>query len=95
PIKEELNEAVSILSDEQKQLFRRIYQRIESGEGYVVPDDFVRDSSMHQNFRTLRNVNFIRPIQGGRWLPGLEVQVKNFGKLAAKMKNQELGFSNL
>lgn len=98
PIKDELDEAVNVLTDEQKQLFKIIYQRIEGErQRYFVPTNFVREeantvSNTLKNYRALRNVNFIRPTSGGRWEANKEIQIKNFGRLAAKMKQRELGF---
>jgi Sec-independent protein translocase protein TatA len=98
PIKDELDESVVALTDDQKKLFREIYQNIEGErQRYFVPDDFqrqegTRESKLLKNYRALRNVNFIRPTLGGRWEAKKEVQIKNFGRLAAKMKQRELGF---
>jgi hypothetical protein len=99
PLQDELDEAIYALTGEQKRLFREIYKRIEGDRTrYYVPADFIRsgenkeETQQLKNFRALRDVNFIRPILGGRWEAGKEIQLKNFGKLAAKMKGAELGF---
>jgi hypothetical protein len=98
PIKDELEEAAIALTEDQKTLFREIYKVIEGERGrYFVPSDFVRkageaETQALKDYRALRNVNFIRPALGGQWRPGKEVQIKNFGKLAAQMLKKELGF---
>lgn len=95
PILNELEDAVSTLLSDQRFEFIKIYNQIYvQGENYKVPDDFVRESSYHGTLRALRNIGFIRPLQGGKWTAGKQVEVKNFGRLAAKLKAKELGFQS-
>ena len=93
PIINELTDAVATLLPEQKNEFRKIYNQVcVEGREFQLPSEFQRDSEYHSRLRALRNVYFIRPVGGGRWQAGKQVEVKNFGKLAAKLKTKELGF---
>lgn len=93
PILNELDEAVSTLLPEQKSEFRRIYNQIYvQGRDFKLPETFIRESEYHNILRALRTVNFIRPFGGGSWQAGHLVEMKNLGRLAAKLKPKELGF---
>jgi hypothetical protein len=89
PILNELDEAVANLLTEQKSEFMKIYNQIYlQGRDFKLPESFVRGSEYHNTLRALRTINFIRPFGGGSWKPGQQVEIKNFGRLAAKIKEK-------
>ncbi len=93
PILNELDEAVATLLAVQKSEFIKIYNQIYvQGRDFKLPDNFERDSDYHNTLRALRNVNFIRPFGGGKWKAGQQIEIKHFGRIAAKLKSKELGF---
>jgi len=92
PILNELKEAIDSLTVEQRETFVVIYRTIYmDGEDYEIPNSFERRSTYHYTLRALKNVNFIRRVGGEQWKPGAIVQIKNFGRLAVKLKGKELG----
>ncbi|RAU84058.1 hypothetical protein [Pontibacter arcticus] len=95
PVLNELDDAVSILNDRQKELFLEIYNNIYVHEEEVIlSQSFERDSEYHKDLRVLRNVNFVRPYLGGKWNIGKRIEVKNFGVLAGRLKAKELKSRN-
>lgn len=93
PILNEIDEAINTLSAEQKSEFRKIYNQVEvEGREVEIPADFVRKSDYHYILRALRNINFIKPFEGGNWKPGQRIRIRNMGRLAVKLRAKEIGF---
>ena len=90
PILDEMNFVLSSLSRPDRDLFMSIYQDIESGKGYSVPPDFERGNALHAQLRSLRELNLIRPTEGGRWQPGKPVELTRFAKVFGQVKRTEL-----
>jgi hypothetical protein len=89
PLVEVLRQTAGYLSPEACARFLEIYDYDATGEVYKVPDDFVRHSDHHREYRELRHSLLIRPRAGGQWDPGKEVEVCPFSHLLLK-QHQDL-----
>jgi hypothetical protein len=65
------------LPQAERDLIREILRR---GTAYRLDDDFQRESPVHSVLRALRKRGFIRPVDGGSWQPGVQVEITALGR---------------
>lgn len=67
------------LPQEERDLIREIL-RHGGGATYRLDEAFQRESPVHSVLRALRKRGFIRPVEGGSWQPGVQVEITALGR---------------
>lgn len=69
----------------------REFTLFAEGKVLVVPKDFQRNSSYHNNIlRELRKKKLIRPYEGGNWQPGSHIEVTRFGRMVYTSRREDI-----
>jgi hypothetical protein len=77
----EIRSPVNALTPEEKELFERIVDSDGLNRVDQIIEGFRRDTPGHEQLRKLRDLQLVRPIEGGRWKPEKHPVVTRFGHI--------------
>lgn len=77
----EIRSPVNALTPEEKKLFERIVDADGRKRVDQIIEGFRRDTPAHEQLRKLRDLQVVRPVEGGRWKPDKRPVVTRFGHM--------------
>jgi hypothetical protein len=92
-----LNEMIQNLAESTEDLSAddiNLFERIHEARGLLTVEalipGFTRDSEAHNQLRSLQDVKFIRPSEGGKWVATKHPITTRFGEIFLKLKKDRV-----